>query len=56
MTIETALATASRKLEDLRDPEKNYNKMTPAEVTAKYTPSIDWTRTARGVGTLHPTT
>ena len=43
MAFETALATASRKLEDLRDPEKNYNKMTPAEFTAKYTPSIDWT-------------
>jgi putative endopeptidase len=43
MAFETQLATASRKLEDLRDPEKNYNKMTPAELTAKYTPSLDWT-------------
>ncbi|AXK72141.1 M13 family peptidase [Lysobacter sp. TY2-98] len=43
MAFETALAKASRKLEDLRDPEKNYNKMSPAELTAKYTPSIDWT-------------
>ena len=42
MAFETALAKASRKLEDLRDPQKNYNKMAPAEVTAKYTPSIDW--------------
>ena len=42
MAFETALAKISRKLEDLRDPEKNYNKMTPAELTAKYTPSIDW--------------
>jgi putative endopeptidase len=42
MAFETALATASRKLADLRDPEKNYNKMSPAELTAKYTPSIDW--------------
>ena len=31
MAFETALAKASRKLEDLRDPEKNYNKLTPAE-------------------------
>ena len=42
MAFETALAKASRKLEDLRDPEKNYNKLAPAELTAKYTPSIDW--------------
>ncbi|MBN8214889.1 MAG: M13 family metallopeptidase [Xanthomonadales bacterium] len=42
MAFETALAQASRRLEDLRDPEKNYNKLTPAEFTAKYTPSIDW--------------
>lgn len=42
MAFETALAKASRKLEDLRDPEKNYNKLSPAELTAKYTPSIDW--------------
>ena len=35
MAFETALAKASRKLEDLRDPEKNYNKMTPADLTAK---------------------
>jgi putative endopeptidase len=43
MAFETALARASRKLEDLRDPQKNYNKMTPAEVTSKHTPSILWT-------------
>jgi putative endopeptidase len=42
MAFETALAKASRKLEDLRDPQKNYNKMTPAEVTSKHTPSIIW--------------
>jgi len=42
MAFETALATASRKLEDMRDPQKNYNKMTPAEITAKDTPSIVW--------------
>lgn len=43
MAFETALAKLSRKLEDLRDPVTNYNKMTPAEVQAKLTPSIDWT-------------
>lgn len=42
MAFETALAQASRTLADLRDPEKNYNRMTPAELTSKYTPSIDW--------------
>ena len=30
MAFETALAKASRALEDLRDPQKNYNPMTPA--------------------------
>jgi putative endopeptidase len=42
MAFETALAKASRKLEDLRDPVKNYNKMTAADLTSKYTPSITW--------------
>lgn len=42
MAFETELARVSRKLEDLRDPEKNYNKMTPADLTAKVTPSIAW--------------
>jgi putative endopeptidase len=53
MAFETALATASRKLEDLRDPEKNYNRMTPAEFTARYTPSIDWSARLAAWG-LHP--
>jgi putative endopeptidase len=43
MAFETALAKASRELADLRDPQKNYNKMTTAELTKKYTASIDWT-------------
>ena len=42
MAFETALAKASRKLEDLRDPVANYNKMTPVQLTSKYTPSIAW--------------
>ncbi len=53
MAFETALATASRKLEDLRDPEENYNKMTLAELTAKFTPSIDWSARLAAWG-LHP--
>jgi putative endopeptidase len=40
--FETALAKASRPLADLRDPEKNYNKMATVEVREKLTPSIDW--------------
>ncbi|MET0331097.1 MAG: M13 family metallopeptidase [Dyella sp.] len=44
MTFETALAKVSRTLEALRDPQKNYNKMTPATLTANYTPAIDWQR------------
>lgn len=42
MGFETALAEASRKLEDLRDPEKNYHPMTPAKLTAGHSPLIDW--------------
>ena len=39
--IETALADSSRKLEDLRDPYANYNKMTVAEIS-KLTPTVNW--------------
>jgi putative endopeptidase len=42
MEFETALAKASRKLEDLRDPEKNYHKMSPADLTGNHTALIDW--------------
>jgi len=42
IAFETALAKASRPLADLRDPEKNYNKMATVEVREKLTPSIDW--------------
>lgn len=42
MGFETELARASRKLEDLRDPERNYHKMSLADVTQKHTPSIIW--------------
>jgi putative endopeptidase len=42
MAFETSLAQASKKLEDLRDPNANYNKMTPSGLTSRYTPSIDW--------------
>ncbi len=41
MKLETDLAKASRKLEALRDPIKNYNKMTVASL-GKVTPNINW--------------
>jgi putative endopeptidase len=44
MRFETALAKASRKLEETRDPLTNYQRIAPAEFTSRYTPSIDWTR------------
>ncbi len=44
MKFETALAKASRKLEELRDPEKNYNKMSPGILTSGHTPIIAWDR------------
>ena len=50
MEFETALAKASRKLEDLRDPERNYNKLSLAELTRKHTPSIAWNDRLRGMG------
>ena len=39
--IEVFLADSSRKLEDLRDPYANYNKMTIGELQ-KTTPDINW--------------
>lgn len=42
MAFETALAKVSRPLAALRDPQKNYNKLAPAELTRRYTPAIAW--------------
>ncbi|MEP7255898.1 MAG: M13 family metallopeptidase [Ferruginibacter sp.] len=41
LAMETKLATASRKLEDLRDPYKNYNKMAIGDL-GKMSSNIDW--------------
>src|SRR5262249_34678475 len=41
MAMETKLAEASRTRVELRDPQKNYNKMPQAEVQ-KLTPDWDW--------------
>ena len=53
MEFETALARASRKLEDLRDAEKNYHKISPADLTRKQTPLIAWPE-CLGTLSLHP--
>jgi len=42
--LEKFLADSSRKLEDLRDPYHNYNKMTVAGLS-KLAPAIDWKST-----------
>lgn len=42
LALETKLAKASRKLEDLRDPYSNYNKMAITDLP-KLSPVIDWT-------------
>lgn len=41
LAMETKLASASRKLEDLRDPYKNYNKMAIPDLN-KMALNIDW--------------
>lgn len=41
LALETKLATASRKLADLRDPYANYNKMAIGDL-AKMSAGIDW--------------
>lgn len=41
LTLETSLAKASKKLEDLRDPYANYHKFATAELN-KVSPDVDW--------------
>ena len=55
LKFETGLAKASKKLEDLNDPDKNYYPLTPAYLTKKYTPSIDWS-VRLAAWKLHPET
>ena len=47
--LEKRLAVASRKLEDLRDPYTNYNKMTFDQL-GKECPAIDWVGYAKYIG------
>jgi putative endopeptidase len=49
MAFETSLAKASRTRVELRDPEKNYNKMTLAELK-NLTPDWSWTGYMQAVG------
>ena len=48
-TLESKLAKASRKLADLRDPYKNYNKMTVAGLQ-KISSTIDWANYLKLIG------
>jgi putative endopeptidase len=49
VALETRLAGASRKLQDLRDPYKNYNKMAISEL-GTLSPSVDWPAHLRQLG------
>ncbi len=49
MKLETTIAKTNRKMEDLRDPYKNYNKMSVEQV-GKLTPSINWNQTLLNFG------
>lgn len=49
MKIETALAKGSRSKTELRDRERNYNKMTMKEFTAKY-PNLKLVEISRAAG------
>lgn len=49
LKIETALATASMKNTDLRDPDKTYHKMTLAELK-ELTPDFSWPSYFKAVG------
>ncbi len=49
MKLETAIAKASRKREDTRDPNENYNKITVAELQ-KMSPAFDWVTFMNNIG------
>jgi putative endopeptidase len=52
IAMETKLASASRKLEDLRDPYANYNKMAISSMKT-ISPSIDWASALDIMGVKH---
>ncbi|MBN8851711.1 MAG: metalloendopeptidase [Sphingobacteriales bacterium 50-39] len=51
--LETRLAKASRKLEDLRDPIKNYNKL-GLDALGKLSPAISWNDWLKDMGISGP--
>jgi len=53
MALETSLAQASRTRVELRDREKNYNKMTPDDFQ-KLTPDWKWADYFEGIGLTSP--
>lgn len=53
IAIETRLAKASLTRVERRDPEKNYHKMTLAELKA-LSPNFDWNRYFTGIGVSNP--
>ncbi len=52
IALETKLAKSSRKLEDLRDPYKNYNKMAISDLS-KLSAHIEWPATLQQIGVKH---
>jgi len=53
MSFETALAKASRTRVELRDPQKNYNKMSPANLQ-KLTPDWNWSEYFKAINLAEP--
>src|SRR5438094_9481945 len=53
MALETALAKASRTRVELRDPQKNYNKMTQKDFQA-LTPDWTWADYFKGINLVEP--
>jgi len=49
LQLETKLAAASRKIEDLRDPYRNYNKMAAADLS-KMADNINWATYLKSMG------
>lgn len=55
MKMETQFANDSRKMEDLRDPERNYNKMSVDKFN-QLTPSVSWVEVIGNLGISNPDT
>jgi predicted metalloendopeptidase len=53
LTLETSLAQASRTRVELRDPQKNYNKMKQSDVQA-LTPDWNWTDYFKEINLIEP--